>query len=58
LPISLIKGRKRIDVEREDVENRLVASKERQRVLESSYIGRTMPSRERRELEELQDEQR
>lgn len=58
LPISLIKGRKGIDAENEDVENRLAATKERLRVLRSRYIGRTMPNKDQRALEDLEDEER
>lgn len=58
LPISMIKGRQRIDAEGEDVENRLTATRERQRVLRSKYINRTMPNRDQREIEELEDEER
>lgn len=60
LPLDLIKGRKGIEAENEDVENRLTASRERQRVLRSKYSGRShhMSSRNQRELEELEDEER
>ncbi|KAI8645542.1 hypothetical protein BD408DRAFT_411600 [Parasitella parasitica] len=58
LPISLIKGRKRIDAEGEDVENRLTATRERQRVIQSKYINRAMPVKDQREMEELQDQER
>jgi LMBR1 domain-containing protein 1 len=54
----MIKGRQRIDAEGEDVENRLTATRERQRVLRSKYINRTMPNRDQREIEELEDEER
>jgi LMBR1 domain-containing protein 1 len=58
LPLNMIKGRRRIDAESEDVENRLTASRERQRVLRSKYMNRSIPNREQRELEELEDEER
>lgn len=58
LPISLIKGRKGIDAENEDVENRLAATKEKLRVLRSRYIGKNMSSKDQRILEELEDEER
>ncbi|CAO0799628.1 unnamed protein product [Mucor circinelloides] len=58
LPISLIKGRQRIDAESEDVENRLTATRERQRVIRSKYMNRAMPNRDQREIEELEDEER
>ncbi|KAI8065024.1 hypothetical protein BDF21DRAFT_346581, partial [Thamnidium elegans] len=58
LPISLIKGRKGIDAENEDVENRLAATKEKLRVLRSRYIGKSMSSKDQRNLEELEDEER
>lgn len=57
-PLNMIKGRKRIDAESEDVENRLTASRERQRGLRSKYMNRSIPNREQRELEELEDEER
>ncbi|KAL9541668.1 hypothetical protein PS6_010194 [Mucor atramentarius] len=58
LPISLIKGRQRIDAESEDVENRLTATRERLRVIRSKYMNRAMPNRDQREIEELEDEER
>ena len=58
LPIRMIKGRQGIDAEIEDVENRLTATKERQRVLKSRYSNRSIPAREQRELEELEDQER
>ncbi|CEP14813.1 hypothetical protein [Parasitella parasitica] len=58
LPISLIKGRKHIDAEGQDVENRLTATRERQRVIQSKYVNRAMPAKDRREMEELQDQER
>ncbi|KAG2208519.1 hypothetical protein INT47_010215 [Mucor saturninus] len=58
LPISLIKGRKGIDAEQEDVENRVAANKERQRVIRSRYIGRNMPKTEADVLDSLEDEER
>lgn len=54
----MIKGRKGIDAENEDVENRLAATKERQRVIKSRYIGRNMPNKEQTVLETLEDEER
>ncbi|KAI8330549.1 hypothetical protein BD560DRAFT_341788 [Blakeslea trispora] len=58
LPIRMIKGCQGIDAEIEDVENRLTATKERQRVLKSRYSNRSIPAREQRELEELEDQER
>lgn len=58
LPLNMIKGRQHIEAESEDVENRLTASRERQRVLRSKYMNRSIPNREQRELEELEDEER
>ncbi|KAI9476205.1 MAG: hypothetical protein EXX96DRAFT_576195 [Benjaminiella poitrasii] len=58
LPIQMIKGRKGIDAENEDIENRLTATRERQRVLLAKYMNRSIPSRDRRQLDELEDEER
>ncbi|CAO3656079.1 unnamed protein product [Mucor hiemalis] len=58
LPISLIKGRKHIDAENEDVENRLTATKERQRAIRSKHSGRNIPHREQKELDDLEDLER
>ena len=59
LPISLIKGRQGIDAQNEDVENRLIANKERQRVIRSKHhSGKNLPHKDQRELEELEDLER
>ncbi|KAI7900291.1 LMBR1-like membrane protein-domain-containing protein [Cokeromyces recurvatus] len=58
LPLQLIKGQKRIDAKVEDIENRLVSIRERQRMLLSKYMNRTIPNKDRRELDELEDEER
>jgi hypothetical protein len=47
-----------MDVESDDVENRLTASRERQRVLRAKYLNRSVPGRDQRELEALEDEER
>ncbi|KAI8997686.1 hypothetical protein BDB01DRAFT_771978 [Pilobolus umbonatus] len=54
LPFNMIKGRKHIDVESEDVENRLVATQERQRVIKLRGVS----IRNQAELDELEDEER
>lgn len=58
LPISLIKGRKGIEAEQEDVDNRLAANKERQRVIRARYFNKNMPKADTELLESLEDEER
>ncbi|KAI8091113.1 uncharacterized protein B0P05DRAFT_455379, partial [Gilbertella persicaria] len=53
----MIKGRQGIDAEMEDIENRLTATRERQRVLKSKH-HKHRPAREQRQLEELEDQER
>ncbi|KAG0167916.1 hypothetical protein DFQ30_005504 [Apophysomyces sp. BC1015] len=59
LPMNMIKGRRGLDAENEDVENRLVAVRERQRALQAKYVGANKPSssRDQREIENLEDEE-
>ncbi|CEG65235.1 hypothetical protein RMATCC62417_02058 [Rhizopus microsporus] len=58
LPMDLMKGRRRLEDESEDVENRLIAAKERQRAIKAKYANRSLPVKEQRELDELEDEER
>lgn len=53
-----MKGRRRLEDESEDVENRLIAAKERQRAIKAKYANRSLPVKEQRELDELEDEER
>lgn len=53
-----MKGRRRLEDESEDVENRLIAAKERQRAIMAKYANRSLPVKEQRELDELEDEER
>lgn len=56
--MDLMKGRRRLEDESEDVENRLIAAKERQRAIKAKYANRSLPVKEQRELDELEDEER
>lgn len=58
LPFDLIKGKKHIDAESEDVENRLVAAQERQRAIRMQKTNKVIQNRDQRELEALEDEER
>ncbi|ORZ09214.1 hypothetical protein BCR42DRAFT_423975 [Absidia repens] len=59
-PIGLIKGRKRLDVENEDVDNQLTVVRERQRALHAKYSGsnKLMTTHDYRNMENLEDEER
>ncbi|KAI9031816.1 hypothetical protein CLU79DRAFT_808706 [Phycomyces nitens] len=58
LPMTLIKGRRRIESENEDVDNRLVVIRERIRALGAKFSGtRKIPVHEQREIENLNDEE-
>ncbi|CAO3609990.1 unnamed protein product [Cunninghamella blakesleeana] len=59
-PIGLIKGRTKLQVENEDVENQLVVVRERQRELQAKYIGnsKVMTSQDYRQMENLEDQER
>ncbi|KAL0073484.1 hypothetical protein J3Q64DRAFT_1775937 [Phycomyces blakesleeanus] len=59
LPLTLIKGRRRIETENEDVDNRLIVIRERVRALKAKYFGSTrkIPAHEQREIENLADEE-
>ncbi|SAM00733.1 hypothetical protein [Absidia glauca] len=59
-PIGLIKGRKRLDIENEDVDNQLAVVRERQRALQAKYSGnnKVMTTHDYRNLENLEDEER
>jgi LMBR1 domain-containing protein 1 len=56
----LIKGRKRLDIENEDVDNQLAVVRERQRALQAKYSGnnKVMTTHDYRNLENLEDEER
>ncbi|ORY92301.1 LMBR1-like membrane protein-domain-containing protein [Syncephalastrum racemosum] len=60
LPFNMIKGRRRIDAENDDVDNRLAVTRERQRAIQAKYAGSnaTLSGRDQRELENLEDEER
>ncbi|KAJ8661173.1 hypothetical protein O0I10_002921 [Lichtheimia ornata] len=60
LPFNLIKGRRRIEAETEDVDNSLAVNRERQREIQAHYAGTNKPisSRDQRELDNLDDEER
>lgn len=58
LPIDMIKGKKGLEEEGEDVENRLIASRERQRAIKVKYGNKSVPVKEQRELDRLEDEER
>ncbi|KAI7847258.1 hypothetical protein BDC45DRAFT_23226 [Circinella umbellata] len=60
LPMNMIKGRRRIESENEDVDNRLAVNRERQREIQSRYTGTNKPisTRDQRELDNLDDEER
>lgn len=60
LPFNMIKGRRRIDAENDDVDNRLAVTRERQRAIQAKYAGNnaTLSGRDQRELENLEDEER
>ncbi|KAI9301806.1 hypothetical protein BJ944DRAFT_270930, partial [Cunninghamella echinulata] len=59
-PIGLIKGRTKLQVENDDVENQLVVVRERQRELQAKYVGnnKVMTSQDYRQMENLEDEER
>lgn len=57
MPFDLIKGRQKVDVESDDIENRLTATRERQRLIKSKYLNRAILPRDQRELETLEDEE-
>ncbi|KAI8093137.1 uncharacterized protein BX664DRAFT_329013 [Halteromyces radiatus] len=59
-PMGLIKGKKALDVENEDVGNQLVAVRERQRALQAKYTGnnKVMTAHDYRSMENLEDEER
>ena len=54
----MIKGKKGLEEEGEDVENRLIASRERQRAIKVKYGNKSVPVKEQRELDRLEDEER
>ncbi|CAO3678345.1 unnamed protein product [Rhizopus stolonifer] len=58
LPMDLIKGRKGLEEEGENVENMLIVAKERQRAIRIRYGNKSLPTKEQNELERLVDEER
>ncbi|CDS05322.1 hypothetical protein LRAMOSA07851 [Lichtheimia ramosa] len=60
LPFNMIKGRRRIEAETEDVDNSLAVNRERQREIQAHYAGTNKPisGRDQRELDNLDDEER
>ncbi|KAI9321721.1 hypothetical protein BX666DRAFT_1904973 [Dichotomocladium elegans] len=60
LPFSMIKGRRRIKAESEEVNSRLTVNRERQRELQAKYTGtnKILSKRDQRALDDLSDEER
>ncbi|KAI9494203.1 LMBR1-like membrane protein-domain-containing protein [Zychaea mexicana] len=60
LPMNMIKGRRRLEAENQDVDNRLAVNRERQRELQARYTGtsKAISARDQRELDNLDDEER
>lgn len=60
LPFNMIKGRRKLEAENEDVNTRLAVVRERRRAIESKYAGssKTLTTRDQRDLENLEDEER
>ncbi|KAL1932435.1 hypothetical protein VTP01DRAFT_8113 [Rhizomucor pusillus] len=60
LPFNMIKGRRKIEAENEDVDTRLAVVRERQRAIQSKYAGsnKLLTERDQRNLENLEDEER
>lgn len=56
----MIKGRRRLEAETEDVDNSLAVNRERQREIQAHYAGTNKPisGRDQRELDNLDDEER
>ncbi|CAO3596359.1 unnamed protein product [Absidia cylindrospora] len=59
-PIGLIRGRKKLDLENENVENQLLIVRERQREIEAKYTGnnKVITTRDYRRMQNLEDEER
>lgn len=60
IPFKLIKGKRRIDAEKDEIENRLAIVREQQRLIEHKYSGsnEALSSSDYRDLENLNDEER
>lgn len=60
IPFKLIKGKRRIDKEKDEIENRLAVVREQQRLIEHKYSGsnEALSSADYRDLENLNDEER
>lgn len=56
--MDLIKGRRGLEEEGENVENMLIVAKERQRAIRIRYGNKSLPTKEQNELERLVDEER
>ncbi|KAF7728493.1 hypothetical protein EC973_006046 [Apophysomyces ossiformis] len=59
LPLNMIKGRRGLDAENEDAENRLMAVRERRRAMQAKHVGanKALSSKDQREIENLEDEE-
>ncbi|KAI7887323.1 lmbr1 domain-containing protein [Lichtheimia hyalospora FSU 10163] len=60
LPLSMIKGRRNVDAEKEDIGSRIAVNRERQREIQARYSGTAKPKNmsDRHELDRLEDERR
>ncbi|KAI8060859.1 hypothetical protein BC940DRAFT_311265 [Gongronella butleri] len=60
LPINMIKGKRKLDEEEEDVSSQLAVVRERQHMLQAKYAGnnKVMSTRDYRAIENLEDEER
>ncbi|KAI8987466.1 hypothetical protein BDF20DRAFT_850451 [Mycotypha africana] len=60
LPFQLIKGKRRIDRENDEITNRLMIVREQQKRIEHKYAGsnKALSSHDYRTLENLNDEER
>jgi LMBR1 domain-containing protein 1 len=60
IPFNLIKGKRRIDAENDDINHRLVLVREQQRLIEHKYAGsdQALSAHDYRTLENLNDEER
>lgn len=60
LPLSMIKGRRSVDTEKEDINSRIAVNRERQREIQARYSGTAKPKsmNDRHDLDRLEDERR
>ena len=56
----MIKGRRNVDAEKEDIGSRIAVNRERQREIQARYSGTAKPKNmsDRHELDRLEDERR